>query len=48
MLFLLFVEYQIYFTRKAEFCENITEFCLAREINLIFNKTTLNIFYVSA
>jgi len=25
--------------------ENITEFCLTREINLIFNKTALNIPY---
>jgi len=61
-----FVEYQIYFTRKAEFCdiftrakqnsvtfslvlstrENITEFCLTSEINLIFNKTTMTILYI--
>jgi len=27
--------------------ENITEICLTREINLIFNKTKLNILYIS-
>jgi len=26
--------------------ENITEFCLTREINLISNKTKLNILYI--
>jgi len=36
-----FVTYQIYFTR-----ENITEFCLTSEINLIFNKTTLNFLFL--
>jgi len=49
MLFLLNIKFislvrqnsVTFFTR-----ENIAKFCLTREINLIFNKTKLNILYI--
>jgi len=54
MLFLLNIKFislvrqnSVTFSLVLRTYENITEFCLTREINLIFNKTTLNILYIS-
>jgi len=53
MLFLLNIKFislvrqhSVTFSLVLRTHENITEFCLTREINLIFNKTTLNILYM--
>jgi len=55
MLFLLNIKFISLVRQNSVTCllvlrthENITEFCLTREINLIFNKKALNIFYISS